>query len=875
MTFKDRIKVTSTSTGIGTFTLGSPVTGYIAFTDGVYKYCIVNATETEWEVGEGSVTSGVLTRTTIEASSNNNLIVNFSAGTKQVFNTVSATYISSLVPYTGATASLNLGAYNLTATQIIKAGGLATQFLKADGSVDSTTYMNRAVYDTDADGIVDAAMAMRTIGRNATGSTLYKGTVVYISGSTGNRPNFVKAQANSEATSAGTFGVVYADIANNADGYVVTIGTIDTLDTRTTATNPFTSVTLADGDTVYLDPNTAGFITNVKPSAPNHLVYVGKVTRTSPTNGTIVYRIQNGAELNEIHDVSITSVANNDVLVYESATTLWKNKSIATILGYTPQAAITLTTTGSSGAATFVSNTLNIPTVTLAGLGGISLTSISASSPINYNNTTGVFSIQVANTSQNGYLSFTDWNTFNGKQGTLTLTTTGTSGAATLIGNTLNIPQYGGGVTGSGTAGQVTYWTGSSAVGGSSTFTYTPTTALVINNTVAASGAIARGVNLTPTLTAAANNDVLVGLDVTPTFTNGAFTGVTNLAARFGSTIRVTGNVQSTTGVFEPTTVSSVGIDGSSASRGVSTFGVNTNGNALVVNDVDGAKWILLTGGYDLTFAKHISTSNSYRSSLVLEGDAATNDPQGFTAYTGTSAKMKLFSSGNLLIQNGGTFTDAGYRLDINGTGASTGALRVTGGNVQFGSSTGLNWDNTNGRLGIGTSSPGVMLDVVNGNTTVTYNRNDFARILLSNPNAGSSAFATVEITSDAAAGGFQFGKYSSTKLSYAGVNAKDGFLFNYGYGDLVFANTAAGSIKFMANGSTTAQLVLTTNGYLAIGQTSATAYADIVASTTSAASLRIRSGTAPTSPNNGDIWQDGTNIKIFIGGTTKTFTLI
>lgn len=196
--------------------------------------------------------------------------------------------------------------------------------------------MMKSTYDVDNTGIVDNAEAISVIGRNSTGATLYKGTVVYISGSTGNRPNFAKAQANSEATSAGTFGVVRADIANNSDGYVVCIGYIDNLDTRSTAPNPFTNVTLADGDTVYLHPTIAGYITNVKPSAPNHVVYVGKVTRTSPTNGTIVYRIQNGYELDEIHDVAISSKANNDLLVYESATSLWKNKTFAAIFGGTP-----------------------------------------------------------------------------------------------------------------------------------------------------------------------------------------------------------------------------------------------------------------------------------------------------------------------------------------------------------------------------------------------------------------------------------------------------------------------------------------------------------------------------------------------------------
>jgi hypothetical protein len=44
----------------------------------------------------------------------------------------------------------------------------------------------------------------------------------------------------------------------------------------------------------------------------------------------------NGWELDELHDVSITSVANNDALIYESSSQLWKNKTIASALGYTP-----------------------------------------------------------------------------------------------------------------------------------------------------------------------------------------------------------------------------------------------------------------------------------------------------------------------------------------------------------------------------------------------------------------------------------------------------------------------------------------------------------------------------------------------------------
>jgi|688.fasta_scaffold52688_5 hypothetical protein len=265
-----------------------------------------------------------------------------------------------------------------------------------------------------------SADKMVTVGRNSTGSTLYKGTIVYISGSTGNRPNYVKAQANSEATSAGTFGVILSDIPNNTDGNAVTIGTVDNLDTRHTAPHPFTVDTLIDGDTIYLSPTTPGYVTRVKPSAPNHLVYIGKVVRTSPTNGTIVYRIQNGYELDEIHDVAISAAANNDILQYELSTDLWKNKSLSAA-GIQP--------TITPGALTKVDDT----NVTLT-LGGTPSTALLQGVSLTLGWTGRLDDARIASAA-----------TWNAKQDTITLTTIGTSGPATLVGSTLNIPQYGGG----------------------------------------------------------------------------------------------------------------------------------------------------------------------------------------------------------------------------------------------------------------------------------------------------------------------------------------------------------------------------------------------------------------------------------------------
>ena len=130
------------------------------------------------------------------------------------------------------------------------------------------------------------------------------------------------------------------------------------------------------------------------------------------------------------------------------------------------QNTITLTTTGSSGASTFISNTLNVPTYTLSGLGGVPTTrtltingtaydlsadrswtipvhdAVTIGTANGLSLSTQVLSLGLASSSANGALSSTDWSTFNGKQNAITLTTTGTSGAATLVGSTLNIPQY-------------------------------------------------------------------------------------------------------------------------------------------------------------------------------------------------------------------------------------------------------------------------------------------------------------------------------------------------------------------------------------------------------------------------------------------------
>lgn len=64
-------------------------------------------------------------------------------------------------------------------------------------------------------------------------------------------------------------------------------------------------------------------------------------------------------------------------------------------------------------------------------------------------------------------------------------------------------------------------------------------------------------------------------------------------------------------------------------------------------------------------------------------------------------------------------------------------------------------------------------------------------------------------------------------------------------------------------------------DGSIGIGTTAPTALCDLIGASTSRASIRVRSGTAPTTPNDGDIWYDGTDLKMRVWATTKTFTLV
>lgn len=321
---------------------------------------------------------------------------------------------------------------------------------------------------------------------NESGATMTKGTVVYINGGHGNLPTIAKALATGDSTSAQTYGVVQNNIGNNSNGFIVVIG--DLIDMVTDA--------YTEGTQLYLSGTTAGAFTSTKPYAPIHLVYVGIVTRSHPTQGVIAIKIQNGYEMDELHNVDAHLPTDGDILKYVSSTGLWTktegsttNITEGTRLYYTDaraRGAFSETVTGldynSSTGVLSTSAGYGIPsnsdqalwtaayedTIISAAVTGTTTktltltqrdsTTITASwTDINTDAVTSVFGRTGAVVAVSG-----DYDTDKVTEGTtnlyftnarsrssISLTTTGTSGAATYDSATgvLNIPSYVGGVT--------------------------------------------------------------------------------------------------------------------------------------------------------------------------------------------------------------------------------------------------------------------------------------------------------------------------------------------------------------------------------------------------------------------------------------------
>ena len=235
----------------------------------------------------------------------------------------------SYVPYTGATGDVDLGTYNLKAdalelsqTPTDTAGVAKMVWNDTDGTIE---YKLKGGNVTLQVGQEEVVRVVNKSGSNLLESNYQAVRVRLVSegGASGQRLAVVLAQGNNDTNSATTIGLVTETINNNQEGFITTFGLVRDIDT----TGSLQGETWVDGDIIYLSPTTAGAITNVKPVAPQHMLILGYVVYSHAVHGKIFVKVDNGYEIDELHNVLITSPADGQVLTYESATSLWKNQT--------------------------------------------------------------------------------------------------------------------------------------------------------------------------------------------------------------------------------------------------------------------------------------------------------------------------------------------------------------------------------------------------------------------------------------------------------------------------------------------------------------------------------------------------------------------
>ncbi len=302
------------------------------------------------------------------------------------FNGGSSGGSSSGVPYTGATQDVDLGEF-----------GLDAGFVQLDTTPTYPTSAVGKIVWNQTDGTINLGLmggnvvlqvgqeeVVRVVNKSGGNLTQAGYQAVRILGSQGQRLSVALAQGNNDANSQDTLGLVTENIAINQEGFITSSGLVRDINT----TGSLQGETWAEGDLLFLSPTTAGRLTNIPPTAPQHSVRMGYVISSNPSNGSIFVKVDNGYEIGELHDVYVPSPSNNDTIAWNSSTLRYENNNVATLLGQ-------------------------------------------------------------ASSITDGYLSSTDWNTFNDKQ------------------NALANP-----ITGVGLSNNLTYFTNTNSIANLSTTTY-------------------------------------------------------------------------------------------------------------------------------------------------------------------------------------------------------------------------------------------------------------------------------------------------------------------------------------------------------------------------------------------------------------------
>jgi len=551
--------------------------------------------------------------------------------------------------------------------------------------------------------------------KNSTGSTITKGEAVYASGVLGGGQVIQVAPFSVDQTvdEVRFIGLMTDDLANGEDGFVNHFGRIKNVDLRTsnTALNP-NGETWAVGDVLFVDASTPGGLTNVK---PKHAIYVALVLEDGQ-NGELFVRLTNPGEINQLHNVDTSGVADNNFLVWHSGNEVWEPSTKLTFDG------TTLHTDTDGISAIFGRNN----SLTVGGKVRILVDDNDTASSVQaikaYNNkTTGTnFGINAtANgsgaTKNIGLYGWADQATTNWGL----WVNRGYSILEDRVGIKNTAPTYDLHVNGSGNI------TGDMIVGGNLTIQGNTVTANVSKMEIEdpiftlglASGTIVTDTNLDRGLALALNNDVMafMGWDVSESefslLSSGvASNGSGNYAPGTYGDLHI-GGLTATTANFSST------IDAANLGAGEDNSVVILDSDGkLRTDEIDSRVWgsSLVDGAGTTNYVSKWSDSNTLANSIVY--DNGTNVGIG----TATPTNKLEVAGGNVLLFPADNTKQLSLYSSSYGLKASSGLEIFTGDSIQFrkGAAEQARIDG-NGNLGIGTISPSYKLDVVgSGNFT-------------------------------------------------------------------------------------------------------------------------------------------------------------